>query len=123
MALGKGVRHAAFIEWVTQFGGVTANEGDSKDTTPFIKDQNKKPDVDGGDALPWYNCKRSPKPDEVLDYYAMLMKIVTKKAKKDQTCVHAELLAKITPILKEYEETVLTPVEPAGDDDTPDTPR
>jgi len=118
MALGKGARHVAFIEWVTQFGGVEANASESKDTTPFIKDKNKTPDVEGGDNLPWYECKPSPKPDEVLDYYALLMKIVTKKAKKDQQCAHAELLAKITPILKEYEETVISPKAAAGDDDT-----
>ena len=34
-SLGKGARHVAFTEWVTQFGGVSANTGADKADNPF----------------------------------------------------------------------------------------
>lgn len=117
LALGKGARHAAYIAWVTQFGGVTANEGEGKDTTPFIKDKNKTVDLDGGEALPWYECKPSPKPDEVLDYFALLMKAVTKKAKEGQTVKNAKVLERVQKVLNEYEEAMAENATPPTDGD------
>jgi hypothetical protein len=116
LALGKGARHAAFTEWVTQFGGVSANTGEGKDVTPFVKDKNKVVDLEGGDALPWYECKPSPKPDEVLDYLAILMKAVTKKAKEGQEVKNAKVLESVSRVLKEYEEAIAAGAEPQTED-------
>ena len=118
LALGKGARHVAMIEWLTQFGGVTANEGESKDTTPFVKDKNKVVDMEGGDAMPWYDCKPSPKPDQVLDYLALLMKVVTKKAKDDQEVKNAILVGRVQAVLKAYEEELEANSSPEGIDET-----
>lgn len=117
LALGRGARHVAYVSWVTQFGGVSANEGEGKDTTPFVKDKNKKVDLEGGDALPWYECKPSPKPDEVLDYFALLMKTVTKKAKEGQEVKHAKVLAMVTRVLNEYKEAIDAGAEPGDTSD------
>lgn len=118
LALGKGARHAAYIEWITQFGGVMANEGEGKATTPFIKDKNKTVDLEGGDALPWYECKPSPKPDEVMDYYSLFMKIVTKKAKAGQEVKNAALMQRVADTLKAYDDEVKANASPEGIDET-----
>jgi len=120
LALGKGARHAAFIEWVTQFGGVMANDGVGKETTPFIKDKNKIVDLEGGDALPWYECKPSPKPDEVLDYYALLLKVVNKKATKHQEVKHGAVLTRVQKILMEYDEEIQAGASTEGIEATAD---
>jgi len=120
LAMGKGARHVAMIEWLTQFGGVTANEGESKDTTPFVKDRNKVVDLEGGDAMPWYDCKPSPKPDQVLDYLALLMKVVTKKAKDDQEVKNASVLGRVQAVLKAYEEELAANADTDGVEDTAD---
>jgi len=121
LALGKGARHVAMVEWLTQFGGVSANEGESKETTPFIKDKNKVVDMEGGDALPWYDCKPSPKPDEVLDYFALLMKVATKKAKKDQEVKHAAVLQRVLDTLKAYDDEIQAGASTEGIDESTDT--
>jgi hypothetical protein len=118
LALGKGARHVAFIEWITQFGGVMANEGEGKETTPFIKDKNKVVDLEGGDGMPWYECKPSPKPDEVLDYYALLMKVVTKKAKAGQEVKNAALMLRVADTLKAYDDEVKAGASHEGIDET-----
>lgn len=120
LALGKGARHVAMIEWLTQFAGVSANEGESKNTTPFVKDRNKSVDLESGDALPWYDCKPSPKPDQVLDYLALLMKVVTKKAKSDQEVKNASVLIRVQAVLQEYEEELAENADPKGVDETVD---
>lgn len=120
LALSKGARHVAMTEWLTQFAGVSANEGESKDTTPFIKDKNKVVDLEGGDALPWYECKPSPKPDEVLDYFAMLMKVATKKAKKDQEVKHAAVLQRVLDTLKAYNDEIEANASTEGVEETAD---
>jgi hypothetical protein len=120
LALGKGARHVAMIEWLTQFGGVMANEGVGKETTPFVKDKNKVADLEGGDALPWYECKPSPKPDEVLDYYSLLLKVVTKKAKDKQEVKNAAVMLRVQKILKEYEEEIKAGASVEGIEETVD---
>jgi len=106
LALGKGARHEAYTEWVTEFGGVMANAGEGKDTTPFVKDKNKVADLEGGDSKPWYDCKKSKAPDEVVDYYSLLLKVVNKKATKHQEVKHGAVLTRVQKILKEYEEEI-----------------
>ena len=108
-SLGKGVRHVAFTEWVTKFGGVTANEGADKGDNPFKKDANKVVDLEGARELPWFECKPSKDPDEVLDFYAVLMKALNKKAKEGQTVKHAGLAEKVRKLIQDEmaEETQL----------------
>lgn len=100
-SLGKGARHVAFTEWVTQFGGVSANAGADKADNPFIKDANKKVDIEGAMGLPWFECKPSKAPDEVFDYYEVLMKALARKAKEGQTVKHAALADKVRKLLAE----------------------
>lgn len=100
-SLGKGARHVAFTEWVTKFGGVSANVGADKKDNPFIKDANKSVDLQGAQELPWFDCKPSKAPDEVLDYYGLLMKALAKKAKEGQTVKHAALADKVRKLIND----------------------
>jgi HrpA-like RNA helicase len=100
-SLGKGARHVAFTEWVTKFGGVSANTGADKKDNPFIKDANKSVDIQGAQELPWFDCKPSKAPDEVLDYYGLLMKALAKKAKEGQTVKHAALADKVRKLIND----------------------
>jgi len=118
LALGKGARHEAFTAWVTEFGGVMANKGVGKETTPFVKDKNKVPDLEGGDAKPWYDCKKSKAPGEVVDYYSLLLKVVNKKATKHQEVKNGAVLTRVQKILKEYEEEIKAGASVEGIDDT-----
>lgn len=100
-ALGKGARHVAFTEWVTAFGGVSANTGADKADNPFIKDATKQVDIEGATALPWFECKPSKDPDEVLDFYSLLMKALNKKAKEGQTIKHGALADKVRKLIQD----------------------
>jgi len=103
-ALGKGARHVAMTAWLTAFGGVSANEGDGKDQTPFVKDKNKQVDMDGGAKTPWYTMKPSKKPDEVLDLLALTLALIKKaaKPKEGQELAHAEMLPELQALAEKY---------------------
>jgi HrpA-like RNA helicase len=100
-ALGKGARHVALTDWLTTFGGVKANTAADKADNPFVKDKNKVVDMDGASALPWFDMKPSKAPDEVFDYYSMLLKVLNKKAKEGQTIKGAEMAAKVRKLVEE----------------------
>ena len=100
-SLGKGVRHVAFTEWVTQFGGVSANEGADKADNPFVKDANKVVDLAGAQELPWFDCKPSKAPDEVMDFYALLIKTLNKKPKEGQVVKHVALAEKVRKLIQD----------------------
>jgi len=102
LSLGKGARHVAFTEWVTKFGGVSANTGAGKAETPFLKDKNKSVDMEGATKVKWYDMKPSKAPDEVLDFYALLMKVVSKEPKEGQQVKGAELAQQIKTLVQEH---------------------
>jgi hypothetical protein len=117
-ALGKGARHVAMTTWLTAVGGVKANDGESKDTTPFVKDANKAVNLALGRETPWFMMKPSKAPDEVVDLFAMLQKAIKKAAepKEGQEVKGADMLPKLRELLEEF-----TPAESvhgdAGDED------
>jgi hypothetical protein len=100
--LGKGARHKAMTTFFLAFGGVSANEGENKDKTPFIKDQAKKPDLDTAMRTPWYTMAASPKPDEVVDYLKLALKLVSKAPKEGQETAHGELRAILGEAIRKY---------------------
>lgn len=103
-ALGKGARHVAMTAWLTSFGGVSANEGESKATTPFVKDKNKQVDMEAGDKNPWYNMKPSAKPDAVLDLLKLALALVKKASapKEGQEVAHAAMLPELQALCERY---------------------
>lgn len=103
-AMGKGARHVAMTAWLLAAGGVKANDGESKDTTPFVKDANKVPNLDLGRETPWYSMKPSKAPDEVVDLFAILAKAIKKGAEpKDGVEVKgADMLPKLRELLAEF---------------------
>ena len=104
LSLGKGARHAALTGWLFSFGGVVANEGDTKDTTPFIKSKEKVVDIEGGTKTPWYDMKKSPKPDEVVDLLKLTLALIKKAAKpKDGVqVVHGAMLDGLRALAEEF---------------------
>lgn len=102
--MGKGARHVALTAWLLEFAGVMANDGENKDTTPFIKDANKKVDLVGGTATPWYDLKASPKPDEVIDILALTLKVIAKasKPKAGQQVAHAAMLTELQALAEKF---------------------
>ena len=100
LSLGKGARHVAFTEWVTKFGGVSANTGAGKAETPFLKDKNKVVDMEGGTKVKWYDMKPSKAPDEVLDFYAVLMKVCAKEPKEGQQVKGVELVEQVKALIQ-----------------------
>jgi hypothetical protein len=101
-SLGKGARHQAMTAYFLQFGGVKANVGENKDRTPFIKDADKKPNLTLAEQTMWFDMAPSQKPDETLDYLALIMKALKKQPKKGQDVAHGEVRAKVAAIVNEY---------------------
>lgn len=101
-ALGKGARHKAMTEFFLAFGGVKANEGENKDMTPFIKDAAKQADVSGAEGTNWFDMAASPKPDQVIDYLSLAMKLVKRAPKDGQTVEHPELRSAIAKTIAGY---------------------
>ena len=106
-ALGKGARHVAMTAWLTSFGGVSANEGEGKDVTPFVKDKNKQVDMVKAAATPWYNMKPSQKPDEVLDLLKLALALVKKASapKEGQQVAHAAMLPELVSLCERFGTT------------------
>lgn len=103
-AMPKGARHVALTAWFCEFGGLMANEGQNKDTTPFVVDANKLLDIAGGQAMPWYTMKQSPKPDEVLDVLKLAMAALkrAKSPKEGQTVVNGAMIEKLEALCEEF---------------------
>jgi hypothetical protein len=103
-ALGKGARHVAMTAWLTAFGGVSANESEGKDITPFVKDKNKQVDMEAGAKTPWYDMKPSAKPDQVLDLLKLALALVSKasKPKEGQEVAHAAMLPELQALCEKY---------------------
>jgi hypothetical protein len=122
LSLGKGARHKAMTEYMLAFGGVQANTSDSKETMPFIKDPAKMADLKGAEETMWFDMASSPKPDEVLDYLALALKMVRRAPKEGQATEHAALRSKITEAIHAYAdangvEVGNLPTDPEEDDD------
>jgi hypothetical protein len=115
-AMPKGARHAALTAWLTTFGGLMANEGENKDTTPFVHDSNKALDMEGGLATPWYSMKQSPKPDQVLDVLKLTLAVIAKakKPKEGQEVAHAAMIEKLEALAEEF-----APAEEVADSTDP----
>lgn len=111
--LGKGSRHVAMTAFFTAFGGVSANAGDNKDTTPFLKDKNKVVDMEKATANPWFTMKPSPAPDAEVDYLAIILKAASRKAKDGQTVKHAAFREEVLRMAQELAEAETG--EPAED--------
>ena len=104
LAMPKGARHVALTTWLTEFAGVSANEGESKDIKPFSFDKNKTVDLAGGEACPWFDMKASPKPDEVLDLLKLTLSIIKRASspKEGQEIAHGEMLVELQALAERF---------------------
>lgn len=117
-ALGKGARHVAMTEWLTQYGGMEANKGANKDSTPFVLSKDKLVDLEQGAANPWYDCAPSKKPDEVLDFLALAMAMLKKRPKEGQQVKHSEVRDQLAAIVAAVSKADEEAAELAVNDDT-----
>lgn len=102
LSLGKGARHAAMISYFLAFGGVQANLGENKAETPFLKDPAKHADMTGATETMWFNMEKEPKPDQVLDYLALAMKVIKRSAKEGQEVTHGPLRMRLAEVIGQY---------------------
>lgn len=118
-AMGKGARHAAMTAFFLAYGGVKANTGENKGETPFIKDADKKPDLEGCEETMWYEMAPSAKPDEVVDYFALIMKALKKSPKEGQTTAHSDFREQVQKLATEYAAKI-EGAEPLHDEEDAD---
>lgn len=104
LALGKGARHVAMTAWLTEFAGVSANDGESKDTKPFAFDKNKTVRLEDGEKMPWFDMKASPAPDQVIDLLALTLAVIKKasKPKEGQEVAHGGMLERLQALAEEF---------------------
>ena len=107
-AMPKGSRHVALTEWLVQFAGVSANDGENKQTSPFVFDRAKKVDLETGTYTPWFTMKPSKAPDEVVDVLALVMKAIKKgsEPKEGQTVEHAALISIVEAAVGDYTKSL-----------------
>lgn len=101
-SMPKGSRHVALTAWLTTFGGMKANEGADKASKPFMLDDSKKLDIEGGTKTPWHSMKPSKKPDQVVDVYAMLLKVLQATGKEGAELKNQELIEPLKQFLEEH---------------------
>lgn len=106
LALGKGARHQALTEWLFAFGGMKANTGEDKATKPFIHDKDKAPDHAGATENPWYSFAPSKKPDDVVDYLALALRLLKKGSKEGMTIEHPVLRDRLAAMVTAYQTEV-----------------
>lgn len=103
-SLGKGARHVAMTAYFTGFGGVKANDGENKETTPFVKDQTKQADMIGAAETSWFDMKPSTKPDQEIDYLALALRLVKRSPKDGQETKHGDLRMRLSEVVQQYAE-------------------
>ena len=83
LAMPKGSRHAAMIEFILcNFAVVPNTDQSTKKEAPFANALDKVNDLAGAQAKPWYEYKPSPAPDMVMDLQAEVRKLLKKAAGK-----------------------------------------
>lgn len=119
LALGKGARHVALTAWLLEFGGVSANEGEGKDTKPFQYDKNKTVNLEGGEKTPWFDMKASPAPDAVIDLLKLTLAVIKKASapKEGQEVAHGEMLSELQALAEKF-APVDEVIEATGDEVT-----
>jgi hypothetical protein len=102
LAMPAGSKSTALVSWFLAYAAVVANvDKDTKGEKPFVFAKDKKNNVAGGRADPWYNHKPEPAPDMVFDVQKALAAILQKAkkmAEKGGTVTGSELLLEIEAI-------------------------
>ena len=83
LAMPKGSRHAAMIEFLLcNFAVVPNTDQSTKKDAPFANAPDKVNDLAGASAKPWFEYKPRPAPDMVMDLQAEVRKLLKKAAGK-----------------------------------------
>lgn len=102
LALGKGHRKQALSSWFLTYGKLAANDGEGKDTKPFVYAKERQAgDLNAAAIDPWFDHKPDPKPDQVFDVLAEVQKLIKRAKGKD--LAHAELLTGLQALVIEGE--------------------
>jgi hypothetical protein len=130
LALSRGARKAAMIEWASKYGKLSVNVGKDAKEVPFLYHKEGTTNLAGGHAEPWFDCKPD---DEVPVAFSLkqLIAMAIKKEEKEQAAIaervaanpdyvleldadHAETLAALIALRDKAAAPVLTvvPVDP-----------
>jgi hypothetical protein len=82
LAMPAGSKSSALTAWFLAFGAVVANaDKETSKEKPFVFAKDKKTDVAGGRAAPWYTFKPEPTPDMEFDVQKALAAVLSKASK------------------------------------------
>jgi hypothetical protein len=120
-SLGKGARHQAMTQWLTTFAGVKPNSNkDTKGRVPFVKDKDKLVDLEGATAHNWFDMAPSKAPDEVIDFYALILKAAKRTPKEGQQTAHSDFREKVLALATAYDAEQAGATEEPTDNATAD---
>lgn len=92
-AMPQGARKNALAEWAFKFGKLEANlDKNTAAIKPFLYSREKKTNLQGAEAEPWFKFKPEPKVADCFDFTKMIGMLMAKadKAAKDGTPVAGE---------------------------------
>lgn len=111
LAMPKGSRSSALVEWALAFGKVAANtDPATKKEQPFLFAKDKTTNLAGADAKPWFTFKPEKAPDEVFDLQAAIATLLRKASNKALKEGQTDMLQK----LKALHASAPVPKEPAA---------
>lgn len=102
LAMPKGSRRNALIEWALKYGKCKLNEDKStaKDA-PLLFNREGSTDLAGANEEPWFNCKPEKDPLEEFDFvaaYNALLRKATKAGDSGKKIKGQELLDKVKAV-------------------------
>lgn len=105
LAMPKGSKTSAMSQWILGNSHLRLNDDEAtKKLRPFVKDANKKNNLETAAKKPWYEYAPEPPIDATYDVQAALIafiKTATNKANKAQQVAHMDLLAQIEALVGE----------------------
>lgn len=87
LALSKGARKAAMLDWASKYGKLSLNVGKDAKETPFLYNKEGKTNLQGANDEPWFDCK----PDDEVPTQFSLKQLIAMAIKKEESSAKAEL--------------------------------
>ena len=83
LALGKGHRKGALVQWLLAYGKCVANVAEDKKDKPFVYAKDRVTNLEEAVANPWYDFKQEVSPDMEFDVQAALIAIIKRATNKN----------------------------------------
>jgi hypothetical protein len=99
LAMPKGTKTSAMAQWILGNSHLRANDDEgTKKTRPFVKDAEKKNNLETAAKKPWYEYAPEPAVEEVYDFQKALLaflKSAKGKQSKAKQVVNVDLMAQV----------------------------